>query len=121
MRAKSKLLSFGAYPAVSLKDVREIRDEGRRLLAKGIAPSVYKRHQQEARRIAERDSFQNIAREWHATRMTAFSAQHQGTVMYRLRNYIFPIIGTTSITRLAVQAAGDETLLRNVPARPANH
>lgn len=63
---KSRLLSFGAYPAVSLKDARERRDEARRLLAKGIDPSAYKRQQQEARRIAERDSFQNIAREWHA-------------------------------------------------------
>ena len=124
---KSRLLSFGAYPAVSLKDARERRDEARRLLAKGIDPSAYKRQQQEARRIAERDSFQNIAREWHATRMAAFSAKHQGTVMYRLRNYIFPFIGTTPIARLEVQdngraqAAGNETLLRNIPARPANH
>ena len=100
---KSRLLSFGAYPAVSLKDARERRDEARRLLAKGIDPSAYKRQQQEARRIAERDSFQNIAREWHATRMAAFSAKHQGTVMYRLRNYIFPFIGTTPIARLEVQ------------------
>ena len=100
---KSRLLSFGAYPAVSLKDARERRDEARRLLAKGIDPSAYKRQQQEARRIAERDSFQNIAREWHATRMAAFSAKHQRTVMYRLRNYIFPFIGTTPIARLEVQ------------------
>ena len=100
---KSRLLSFGAYPAVSLKDARERRDEARRLLAKGIDPSAHKRQQQEARKIAERDSFQNIAREWHATRMAAFSAKHQGTVMYRLRNYIFPFIGTTPIARLEVQ------------------
>ena len=100
---KSRLLSFGAYPAVSLKDARERRDEARRLLAKGIDPSAYKRQQQEARRIAERDSFQNIAREWHTTRMTAFSAKHQGTVMYRLCNYIFPFIGTAPIARLEVQ------------------
>ena len=120
---KSRLLSFGAYPAVSLKDARERRDEARRLLAKGIDPSAYKRQQQEARRIAERDSFQNIAREWHATRMAAFSAKHQGTVMYRLRNYIFPFIGTTPIARLEVQdiMAVLRPLERNIPARPANH
>lgn len=62
---KSRLLSFGAYPAVSLKDARERRDEARR--------------------------------------MAAFSVKHQGTVMYRLRNYIFPFIGTTPIARLEVQ------------------
>ena len=35
--------------------------------------------------------------------MAAFSAKHQGTIMYRLRNYIFPFIGTTPIARLEVQ------------------
>lgn len=124
---KSRLLSFGAYPAVSLKDARERRDEARRLLAKGIDPSAYKRQQQEARRIAERDSFQNIAREWHATRMAAFSAKHQGTVIPSPQLH-FPVYrhnahrpaGSAGYHGRA-QAAGNETLLRNIPARPANH
>ena len=110
---KSRLLSFGAYPAVSLKDARERRDEARRLLAKGIDPSAYKRQQQEARRIAERDSFQNIAREWHATRMAAFSAKHQGTVMYRLCNYIFPFIG--NFRRSTSRSSTVETAVRFQP------
>ena len=100
---KSKLLSFGDYPTVSLKDARERRDEARRMLAKGIDPSAHKRQQQEARKIAERDSFQNIAHEWHSTRMAEFSPKHQGTIMYRLHNYIFPLIGTVPVTRLDVQ------------------
>lgn len=124
---KSRLLSFGAYPAVSLKDARERRDEARRLLAKGIDPSAYKRQQQEARRIAERDSFQNIAREWHTTRMTAFSAKHQGTVISSLQLH-FPVYrhgahrpaGSAGYHGRA-QTAGNETLLRDLPARPANH
>lgn len=40
---KQKLLSFGAYPAVSLKDARHRRDEARELLAKGIDPGVEKK------------------------------------------------------------------------------
>ena len=35
---KQKLLSFGAYPAVSLKDARHRRDDARESLAKGIDP-----------------------------------------------------------------------------------
>ena len=50
--------------------------------------------------MAERDSFQNIAREWHETRMAEFSEKHQGTVMYRLKTYIFPRIGKTHIAKL---------------------
>ena len=86
---KSKLLSFGEYPTISLKDARERREEAKRLLSKGIDPSDHKRQLRQARAIAERDSFQNIAREWHETRMAEFSEKHQGTVMYRLETYIF--------------------------------
>ena len=35
---QQKLLSFGAYPAVSLKDARHRRDEANELLARGIDP-----------------------------------------------------------------------------------
>lgn len=84
---KSKLLSFGEYPTISLKDARERREEAKRMLSKGIDPSDHKRQLRQARAIAERDSFQNIAREWHETRMAEFSEKHQGTVMYRLETY----------------------------------
>lgn len=36
---KQKLLSFGAYPAVSLSDARSKRDDAKKLLASGIDPS----------------------------------------------------------------------------------
>ena len=39
---KQKLLSFGAYPAVSLKDARHRRDDARESLAKGIDPGEEK-------------------------------------------------------------------------------
>lgn len=97
---KSKLLSFGEYPTISLKDARERREEAKRMLSKGIDPSDHKRQLRQARAIAERDSFQNIAREWHETRMAEFSEKHQGTVMYRLETYIFPAIGKTHIAKL---------------------
>ena len=78
---KSKLLSFGDYPTVSLKDARAKREEAKGLLAKGIDPSEQKKNAREARIIAERDSFENIALEWHKTRLAGFSEKHQGTAL----------------------------------------
>ncbi|MDL2268000.1 Arm DNA-binding domain-containing protein [Desulfovibrio sp. OttesenSCG-928-G15] len=40
---RQKLLSFGAYPAVSIEDARAKRSEAKRLLANGIDPSDVKR------------------------------------------------------------------------------
>lgn len=100
---KSKLLSFGEYPTVSLRDARARREEAKQLIAKDIDPSEHKREVRQAKIDAERNSFENIAREWHETRMAEFSEKHQGTVMYRLETYIFPAIGKVGITKLETQ------------------
>ena len=44
---KQKLLSFGAYPAVSLKDARHRRDDAKELLARGIDPGEEKKQARE--------------------------------------------------------------------------
>ena len=41
-RREAKLFSIGVYPAVSLSDARQRRDEARRLLAQGIDPNAKK-------------------------------------------------------------------------------
>ena len=97
---KSKLLSFGDYPTISLKDARAKREEAKGLLARGIDPSEQKKSAKEAQLTAERDSFENIALDWHRTRLAEFSAKHRGTVLYRLNTYIFPEIGKRHIARL---------------------
>lgn len=94
------MLSFGEYPAVSLKDARIRREEAKGLLAKGIDPSEEKKNAKEARISAERDSFENIALEWHKTKLALFSSKHKTTVLYRLNTYIFPIIGKKHIAKL---------------------
>ena len=45
---KSKLLSFGEYPTVSLKDARERREDAKRMLSRGIDPSDHKRQMRQA-------------------------------------------------------------------------
>ncbi|MFG6375806.1 MAG: Arm DNA-binding domain-containing protein, partial [Desulfovibrio sp.] len=40
---KEKLLSFGEYPIVSLKDARTKRNEAKKLIADGIEPSSHKK------------------------------------------------------------------------------
>src|SRR5271165_2958519 len=40
---KQKTLALGVYPAVSLADARDGRDEAKKLLAKGVDPSVQRK------------------------------------------------------------------------------
>lgn len=49
---KDRLLSLGAYPAVSLAQARKVKNEARALLAKGIDPSEAKQEAKRAKREA---------------------------------------------------------------------
>jgi len=86
---KSKLLSFGAYPTVSLKEARERKEDAKRLLSKGIDPGVQKKQLHQDKLAAEHDSFKNIALEWYANQTADLTAKHRMTVMFRLENYLF--------------------------------
>ena len=62
---REKLLSFGAYPQISLADARQRREEARELIAKGIDPGAAKK-EQEAAMLREQETFEVVAREWHS-------------------------------------------------------
>ena len=57
---REKTLSFGAYPATTLKDARKLRDEAKASLAKAVDPSVTAKIDK-AQRLAGGNSFKEIA------------------------------------------------------------
>ena len=57
---KQKTLSFGAYPAVSLKDARQKREEAKEQLAKGMDPGEEKK-----RAKTERYTFEAAGERWY--------------------------------------------------------
>lgn len=59
-----KKLALGAYPAVSLKAARELRDEARALLAKGIDPAEQKKRDKHAAKVSAANSFAAVARSY---------------------------------------------------------
>lgn len=100
---KQKLLSFGAYPAVSLKDARQRRDAARELLAKGIDPGEEKKKVREAKLAKERevrDTFEFVAREWFAKYAPTLSEKHAKKLRRYLETILFPAIGGKPFTQL---------------------
>lgn len=61
---REKKLSFGEYPRVSLRDARDLRDEARNQLTKGIDPSHEKRRNRLRGNVAAGNSFTDISREY---------------------------------------------------------
>ncbi len=79
---KQKVFSIGVYPAVSLADARQRRDEAKRLLAQGIDPNAKKQADEKVLQ-EKRDktrSFRVVAKSWFATK-TKWSEDYADTVV----------------------------------------
>ena len=100
---KRKTLSFGAYPAVSLKDARGKRDNAKELLAKDIDPGAEKREAKAAviaKEREERDTFESVALEWFAKYGPTLSPKHEAKLRRYLENTLFPVLGRKLVAHL---------------------
>lgn len=112
---KEKLLSFGVYPAVGLKDAREKRDKAREALAKGIDPGEQRKAEKAAAGGA--GSFEAIAREWWEHRHDEWTPAHATRVLDGLAKDVFPYIGAKPIRAIGAQTMLE--VIRRVEERGA--
>ena len=97
---KQKTMALGAYPAVSLSDVRVSAGEARKLLSKGIDPMAQKASDKQAAGVANANSFEAVARQWWAVWGPAKSPRHAAYVLRRLEADVFPVIGKRPIASI---------------------
>lgn len=86
-----KKLSLGAFPAVSLADARQKRDNLKIMMTKGIDPTA-------ARKIEKitqsgEGTFEAVAREWHSKHSPRWAASHAVKILRRLELEVFPWLG----------------------------
>jgi hypothetical protein len=74
---KENRLSFGAFPDVSLVDARAKRDEARQLLATGTDPARARAERERQARLAEQNTFEHVARDWHRTMINKWQPQNR--------------------------------------------
>ncbi len=97
---KEKLLSFGAYPAVSLADARSKRDESKRLIAQGVDPGAAKREEKQiekAEEIKAALTFKAVALEWYGKNTPIWGKRHSEDVLNKLNKDVFSFFGDTPI------------------------
>jgi integrase len=90
---KEKRLSLGVWPDVSLKDAREKREEARKQIAAGIDPGETRKAMKAAKEGQAANSFEVVAREWHAKRAPGWAASHADRILRRFERDVFPWIG----------------------------
>ena len=113
---KRKTLALGVYPDVSLSRAREKHTEARQLIADGIDPGAARKHRKQADMAASANSFEIVAREWHAMKLAKKWTQSTADkTMTQLEAYIFPELGHLPIA--SVKASQILSALRKVENR----
>ena len=97
---KEKLLALGVYPDVTLADARAKRDEAKRGIAGGIDPNEAKREEKIAREANVRNTFQEIACEWHSSKLYKWSEGYASDIMEAFNKDVFPYIGKKPIAEI---------------------
>ena len=97
---REKRISMGIYPEVSLKLARERRDEARKLLAREIDPSAYRKARKQSKRQWASNSFEAVATEWLAKHSPNWSARYVWRIECDLGKDVFPWIGANPVAEL---------------------
>ncbi|HDR9488195.1 TPA: integrase arm-type DNA-binding domain-containing protein [Burkholderia aenigmatica] len=114
---KEKSLALGTYPEVTLVEARQKRAAAREMLVQGTDPGEAKKAEKRTQRLNAENSFEAIAREWHAKYAPSWSASHGARLLRRLEVDAFPWIGGKPIAELAPPDVLD--VLRRVEKRGA--
>lgn len=114
---KETRLSFGAYPEVSLLGARAERSKAKQQQAIGIDPAQSKRVDKMQKRAAAVNTFEVVAREWHANKSETWKENTAKEAMNRLQKDIFPNIGSRPIAEVDAPLLLD--VLRQVEKRGA--
>ncbi|WP_255772772.1 tyrosine-type recombinase/integrase [Paracandidimonas lactea] len=87
---KERLMSFGAYPDVSLAQARELHRQGRAVLATGIDPMA----ERKAEKQTDTVTFKAVAEKWHQHWKPGKTPKHAKDVWRRLElDIILPTLG----------------------------
>ena len=95
-----KRMSLGAYPEVSLREARALRDEARALVAKDINPRLHRKQKRAAVKLAGENTFEAIYKKWLAHRELGLKKGRQTTLSILPRVFakdVLPLLGKRSI------------------------
>lgn len=114
---KETRLSFGAYPDVSLLKARQCRADAQKLKAAGADPVQAKRLAKQRKAATASNTFESVAREWHANKSDAWQPRTATNVLHRLQRDVFPSIGRLPIAEIKAPVILD--MLRQIEKRGA--
>lgn len=94
---KQKMLCFGQYPAISLRQARLLRDNAKELLANGLDPMAEKKALKEAKSAIWQNTFEIVAREWFAKNAPNWTEQYSKRLLNTIQKNLFLFLGSRAI------------------------
>ena len=98
---KEKRLALGVYPEVTLAEARDKRADARKLLASGVDPSSAKTERKYLTAQNTANTFESVAREWHAHNLEKWTPNYAADILHRLEMDIFGVIGKRPIVDIS--------------------
>ena len=114
---KNTRLTFGPYPEITLLDARQKRMDAKKQKAAGTDPAQAKRIDKISKATASANTFEAVAREWHANKLDTWQERTATNIMHRLEVDIFPLIGRHPIAEIKAPVILD--VLRQIEKRGA--
>jgi integrase len=114
---KEGRLAFGSYPEVTLAEAREKRDIAKKQKANGIDPAQAKRIEKQEKATSNANTFEAVAREWHANKLESWQPGTARNLLHRLEKDVFPLIGKYPISEIKAPVMLD--VLRQIEKRGA--
>ncbi|MDE1496744.1 tyrosine-type recombinase/integrase [Xenorhabdus bovienii] len=97
---KTKMISLGIYPVVTLNEARTKRDEARKLVANGLNPSEVRKTEKISAANLIENTVENITHEWYEKRVDRWSASYAKEMMETFEKDVFPYIGNRPIAEI---------------------
>jgi integrase len=114
---KEKLLAIGTFPEISLAAARELRDEARAQVARGVDPCELRKIKKNAKAQAAQNTFASVADEWLAKKSSTWSQGHCARVRKSLENNVYPPLGRRPISE--IRALDVLAAIRKIESRGA--
>lgn len=90
---KERRLLLGAYPAVTLKMARSLRDDARKTLDAGRDPQLEAKRVKLVGQARSGATFEKYARDWHESQKARWKQIHATDVITSMERDLFPVIG----------------------------
>lgn len=105
---KEQILTIGEYPAIGLRQARDIRNEAKELLAVGIDPNEHKKTEraillEQAEEEAEQTNsmtFTDLFKLWHQHNSETWTYNHARDIRERIEKHLLPGLGSLPLEEI---------------------